>query len=184
MENQSPAQNAIRWGLIWGVVSIIIALLVYIVDITLFVKWWFGLLLLGISVAYVIYAGINYRQSVGNHIKFGKAWIHSFVTLAIAGLLGTLFNIALFGFIDPDAAETLKEATVQMSVDMAESFGATGAALDQAEAQAREQAEGQYTLVGSFKQYGWGLLMYAIFSLIVGAIVKKKDPAEEVGDVM
>ena len=87
MENQSPAQNAIRWGLIWGVVSIIIALLVYIVDITLFVKWWFGLLLLGISVAYVIYAGINYRQSVGNHIKFGKAWIHSFVTRRHVGVV-------------------------------------------------------------------------------------------------
>ena len=184
MENQSPAQNAIRWGLIWGVVGIIITLLIYIVDITMMVNMWFGLTMFALSIAFIIYAGISYRKSVGNHIKFGKAWIHSFVTLVVAGILGTIFNLILFGFIDPDASTTLIDAQVEGAVSMAESFGATGEALDQIEADNRERAENQWSTVGAFTQFGYGLIFYAIFSLISGAIVKKKDPAEDVGDVM
>ena len=64
-ERQTPVQNALRSGAIWGAIGVIIVLLLYVVDTTLMIKWWFGLIMLGLSIGYIIYAGIlNKGQSL------------------------------------------------------------------------------------------------------------------------
>lgn len=179
-EKQSPIQHAIKYGGILGIISIIATLLLYVVDPTLMVKWWFGLIMLGVSIGFVIYAGINYRNENGGYIDFGPAFLHGFVLLAIAGLIGSVMNLLLFAVIDPSLPQVLTDAAVEQALSMAEGFGASGQALDDAADRAREQTEGQFSTMGIIKQYFIGLIMYAVFALITGLIVRRKEKVSDV----
>lgn len=179
-EKQSVVQNALKFGVIVGVVGAMITLLLYVAGPEFMVKWWVGLISLAVFIGLVIYGGISYRNEIGGYIDFGPAFLHGFITLAVAGLIGTLVNFLLFTVVDPNLPEELTEATVEQAISMAEGFGATGAALDEAEARAREQTEGQYEVGGLVKQYFIGLIIYAVMALITGLIVRRKEKVSDV----
>jgi hypothetical protein len=177
---QTPLQHAIRFGAILGVISAIIGLLLYVVDPTLMIKWWFGLIMIAVSLGFIIYAGITYRKSIGGYIEFGPAFIHGFVTFAIAGLIGTVMNLLLYTVIDPELPEVLTDAAVEQAMSMAESFGAPPEAMEQAAENARAQTEGQFTPMGVAKSYFISLIFYAILSLITALIVRRREKVSDV----
>ena len=179
-ERQTPVQNALRSGAIWGAIGVIIVLLLYVVDTTLMIKWWFGLIMLGLSIGYIIYAGISYRKDIGGYIDYGPAFVHGIVTLAIAGLIGSIFNLLLYTVIDPSLPETLTDAAVEQAMSMAEGFGASGAALDDAVERAREQTAGQFSAMGVIKGYFIALIFYAVLAAISGLIVRRREKVSDV----
>ena len=179
-QKQSHVQHALTFGAILGVISAILTLLIYVVDITLMIKWWFGLLMLAVSIGFVIYAGINYRKEIGGYIDFGPAFLHGFITFAVAGLIGSIISLLLYTVIDPTLPEVLTDAAVEQAMSMAESFGAPPEALDEAAAQAREQTAGQFSTGGVIKSFFISLIVYAIFSLITGLIVRRKEKVSDV----
>lgn len=179
-EKKTPVQHALKWGLVVGVIGAIITLLLYVMGPATMVKWWVGLLSLAVFLGLVIYGGINYRKEIGGYMDFGPAFIHGFVTLAVAGLIGTILNLLLYTVVDPTLPEALSEAAVEQAMSMAEGFGASGDALDQAAENARAQTEGQFSAGGLLKQYFIGLIIYAVISLITGLIVRRKEKVSDV----
>ncbi|MBK8290734.1 MAG: hypothetical protein IPK96_07035 [Flammeovirgaceae bacterium] len=73
-EESTLMNHIIRWGLIVGGVSITITVLLYAIDYTLMVqlKTLFGTLLVYLGLT--IYAGIDYRKSVGGYLKYSQAF--------------------------------------------------------------------------------------------------------------
>ena len=179
-ETKSPIQHALRFGVVVGVIGAIITLLLYVAGPAMMVKWWVGLLSLAVFIGLVIYGGISYRKEIGGYMDFGPAFMHGFVTLAVAGLIGTIINLLLYTVVDPTLPEALTEAAVEQAMSMAEGLGAPPEALDQAAENAREQTEGQFSAGGLMKQYGIGLIIYAVLSLITGLIVRRKEKVSDV----
>lgn len=179
-EKKTAIQHALKWGLVVGVIGAIITLLLYVAGPEMMVKWWVGLLSLAVFIGLVIYGGISYRKEIGGYMDFGPAFMHGFVTLAIAGIVGTIINLLLYTVIDPNLPEAMTEATVEQAISMAEGFGAPPEALEQAEANAREQAAGQFGVTGLIKQYFIGLIIYAVLALITGLIVRRKEKVSDV----
>ena len=179
-EKKTPVQHALKWGLVVGVIGAILTLLLYVMGPAYMVKWWVGLLSLAVFIGLVIYGGINYRKEIGGYMDFGPAFIHGFLTLAIAGLIGTVLNLLLYTVVDPTLPEALTEAAVEQAMAMAEGFGAPPEALEQAEENAREQSAGQFTAMGLVKQYFIGLIIYAVLALITGLIVRRKEKVSDV----
>lgn len=179
-EQQTAIQSAVRFGLIWGAISVIITLLIYVVDVTFMIKWWFGLLMLAVSIGYIIYAGINYRKDIGGYMDYGPAFMHGFVTLAIAGIIGSIFNLLLYTAIDPGLPEVLTDAAVEQARSMAEGFGAPPDAAEEAANNARDQTAGQFTTMGVIKGYFIGLIMYAVLAAITGLVVRRKEKVSDV----
>ncbi|WKV13678.1 DUF4199 domain-containing protein [Marivirga harenae] len=179
MENQEEAntgQHSIKWGIILGLISIIITLVIYLIDITLLVKSVVPLISLVISIAIIIYAGRDYRSKLGGYMSFKEAFLHAFVVFVVAGFLGVLFNILLFNVIDPDIVPILVETQMTNTMQAMETFG--GGSPEMMDGMAQGIKDG-YTVMGQLKGFLWVLILYAIAAAIVGAINKKKNKEEE-----
>lgn len=181
-ETNEPApslfQNAIRWGGIFGIVSIALTIVAYVVDYGSLVNWKFGLFIIAVLIGAVIYAGITYRKSIGGFLPYGKAFQHAFVTLAVIGLLSSIFSLLLYTVIDKELPSKLTDVQIENTQKMLEGFGTPEDAIEKAIADIRKSAESQYSAVGVIKTYGIGLIIYAVLSLITSLFVRRNQPEE------
>jgi hypothetical protein len=179
-DNTTPAptmlSNAFRWAMICAAISIIISMAMYAINY----EWMVQLKMLFISLAVylgvTIYGGIDYRNSIGGYLGYGKAWQHGFLILAISGLVATLWSLILYTVIDPELPEKLADASIENTRAMMDSFGMSGDALDDAMDQARDKVADQFTIVGIFKSYLTIVFFSAIMALISALIVRKNEP--------
>ncbi len=73
--------------------------------------------------------------------------------------------------------QKLTDVSVQNAEEMMRKFGMPeGQQMDEAIEKARIDAAARYTLGGLALGYVWALIGCAVFALISGAIVKKKQP--------
>src|SRR5689334_16111464 len=92
-ETPTLFRHALRWALIMGVVSILYAIILYVIDYTLMVQLKMLFVALALYMGIAIYAGIDYRNSSGGYLSYGKAWQHAMIVFAISSLISTLFNL-------------------------------------------------------------------------------------------
>lgn len=174
------AKAAVRSGVILGVVSIIITLLLYLIDGALLANIGIGFGILALLLILVVVFGINYRKSVGNALSYLNAFLFCLVVLVVGGLIGNIFNYILFNFIDPDLVDLITKASIDNTVSLMERFGADQNAIDEAITRTEEQLEGQYTFGGIAKQYLYSWIAYVLISALGGAIVWKRPVEEEI----
>ena len=173
---QSPIQSAVRPGVILGLVSLVLTYVAYFIDSSYLASGYFGLVVLVLFFALIIYFGIEYRKEVGGFMSFGTAFNFSFFAILISGVIGLVGNILLFQVIDPTLPQVLGELTFESQLEMMEGFGQNPDSLPtETLEQMREASASNFTLVGQLKAFGFGLIAYAIIALILGAILKKKD---------
>ncbi|MEO9871118.1 DUF4199 domain-containing protein [Ekhidna sp.] len=170
--------HAIKSGLIVGVISIVLNLLIYIVNPAFLVSMWMILFFL-IFIALVSYFGIQHRKEIGGFMAFGKAWVYSMQLLVVAGIIGTVFNILLYNVIDPELPTMLADQSVENAEAMMQNFGMPEDQMEEALEKSRNDTLDRFTVTGSIVGFLWGLIVYAILALITGAIIKKKEPEFE-----
>jgi hypothetical protein len=96
----------------------------------------------------------------------------------VAGLVTQTFTYLLFNVIDADLTELATNAALENTEAMMEKFNVPDEEIDKALQNTETQMANQYTLVGVIKAYLYGIIIYAIISLITGAIIKRKNPEE------
>jgi hypothetical protein len=174
-QNPSPLARAAKTGTYIGLVMVIITLLIYFSDYTLLSSFWVGIGILILFVGVILYVGFDFRKASGGYLGFAPAFQFAFVTLAVSGLIGLLGNMLLYHVIDPQLPEQLVESQLENMLAMMDRFGAgdniSGEQLDEM----REGLEVNYTAAGQAQSFGFALILYAIFALIIAAIIKKKD---------
>jgi hypothetical protein len=180
MEQTSTAPNlfkhAAKSGLILGGIGAALTAVIYAVDVALLADWKVGIFLLIVFLGLVIYTGINYRKEAGGFLSYGKAFQHGYVTLIVAGLVSTVFQILLYHVIDPSIPATLTDVSLEMAESMMTSFGASGDALDKAMEEQRIAIPARFTVVGLIKTYAWQFVSSAVVSVITSIFVKKNEP--------
>jgi len=175
-EQQSPFQAAIKPGLTIGLVSLAITFIAYFIDSSLLASGWFGLVALILFFVLIIYFGKQYRAELGGFMSFGTAFNFSFIAMVISGVINLLGQILLYQVIDPSLAGVLADQTFQSTMDMMENFGQDPDTMDPAVLEEiRANTASNFTLMGQLKNFGIGLIIYAIIALILGAILKKRD---------
>lgn len=170
--------HAIKSGLIVGIISIVLTLVIYVVNAALLVSMWMMLLFL-VLIFLVSYFGIQHRKEIGGFLSFGKSWMYSMQLLVAAGILGTIFNILLYNVIDPELPAMLADQSVENAAEMMSSFGMPEDQMEEALDKTRTDTLDRFTVMGAIKGFAIGLIFYAILSLITGAIIKKKEPEFE-----
>ena len=173
---QTLFQNAIKWGLILGAVSVVLTIILYAIDYSMLADWKTGISMIVIFLGITIYAGINYRNEIGGFMPYGKAFQHGFLVLAICGIVSTVFMILMYTVIDTELPQKLTDASMEKAEAMMENFGISGDAMDKAMEDARKRSEGQFSTLGAIKSYGFGLIFYAIVALITSIFVRKNQP--------
>ncbi|HYG18305.1 MAG TPA: DUF4199 domain-containing protein [Ohtaekwangia sp.] len=169
-------KDSLRSGAIIGVIGVAVMAISYVVDESLLANWKILVVMLVMYIGLVIYLGIRYRNQAGGFMSYGQAFLHGFVMLATAGLIGVLFNGILYSLIDPGLGQRLAEITIEKTSEMMRGFGASENDIDQAIAKMEEDMPKQFSFVGQLKGYLWGLIMYAIISLISALFVRKTAP--------
>jgi hypothetical protein len=176
MENvNSTPKSAIQAGLILGLVSVVLTFVFYFIDAELLTSWKFSVPSLIITVGLLYYFGKQHRDSLGGFMSFGKAFNFSFITLIVSGLIGTIGLYLLMNVVDPNLPSVLADTLAETMVSTFEKIGQT-MTVEQIE-EMRQGMLDAYSPFGLFKSFGISLLMYAVFALILGAILKKNDPS-------
>lgn len=175
-DGQSLYKHAAKMGAILGAIGIIITVLLYVVDYALMANMWFGLFMIALSFGYVIYAGITYRKEVGGYLSYGKAFQHGYVTLLTSAIVSSIFMILLYGVIDTELPQKLTDVAIENAEAMMVKFGAPQEQIDKSLDEMRRDMPARFSAMGSIKQLGWGLIIYAVISAITSLFVRKNVP--------
>ncbi|WP_136481882.1 DUF4199 domain-containing protein [Cognatitamlana onchidii] len=167
---------ATNYGLYLGVLLALITVLSYAINIELLTNMWLGIFIMVAIIVLGIIAVAKVKQAQHGFASFKQAFTAYFITVLIGLLISTLVSYLLFNVIDTEAAETLKQATIEKTVEMLEGFNSPSEAIDKAVTQIESQ--NQYSLANVAKGLAGYLVVFSIIGLIVAAAMKKSNPEE------
>lgn len=169
-------KHAIKSGVIVGGVSIVLGILVYYASISFLasLKYYFFLMIIGFWL--VIIAGNNYSNKAGGDLPYGKAFVHGFTALAVAGLLGTTFNFLLYLEIDPELPQKMAKAVVENREGVMRSLGTPQDGIDLTISGIKEEMNDKFSPIGLVLDYISELIRYAVTALITALFVRKNGP--------
>lgn len=173
MENQLKTLTS-KNGTYLGLFLIAVTVIAYTVNLELFLKLWFGIVLFLFVIGFGIYSTLSYKKQLNGFLTFKEGFSSFILPIILGMLISSLLSFVLFNFIDPDAAVYLKEKTIEMSVTMMERFDAPEAVIN--ESVAKLESQNQFGILGILKSLASQIVIYAVIGLIVALSFKKKDP--------
>ncbi|MFC4740597.1 DUF4199 domain-containing protein [Flavobacterium ponti] len=170
--NEIIKKNGITFGIITGVISILITGFIYLVDIKLFTAWWLGLVSIAIYLGIGIYLLIKTRKELGGVFSFKDAFTTYFISAVIGIAISVIFNILLFNVIDPSLKDTVQELSIESAVSMMKKFGTPTSEIKKAVEGMSET--NQFETMSLLKGSAFSIIFSSIFGLILAAIFKSK----------
>ncbi|MDN3665732.1 DUF4199 domain-containing protein [Algibacter miyuki] len=168
---------ATNFGLYLGTLLALITIVPYAIDITILTNTWLGIFILIAIIVFGIISVAKAKQVQAGYATFKEAFTAYFITVALGLLISTLVSYVLFNFIDTDAAEVLKQKTIEKTVEMMEGFNSPSGVIDQTVE--NMEAQNNYSIANIVKGLAGYLVMFSIIGLIVAAAMKKKNPDAE-----
>ncbi|WP_271784009.1 DUF4199 domain-containing protein [Aquimarina algiphila] len=170
MENQIPtAKFSINYGIILGLILILIHVLMYVSGMLLEGKQWPMYLYYAIFPAFVIFAISAYKKKNSGFLTLGQALKTGISIAALSGLVYAIYNGIFNFFIEPDFIDQMMEVTrekmmenpnmteeqIEMSIKFAKKLGGP--------------------IIGSAFFILLSVFFGFIYSLIGGLIMRKKQ---------
>ncbi len=168
---------AINYGLYLGALLALLTIVAYGVNLGLLTNMWYGIFILIAIIVFGIISVAKTKQNQDGYASFKESFTSYFITVLIGLLVSTVVSYLLFNFIDPDAAEVLKEKTIEKTVEMLEGFNTPNEVI--AESVEQIESQNQYSLGNIFKGLAGYLVLFSIIGLIVAAAMKKSKPDTE-----
>jgi hypothetical protein len=171
MEKVSTARIALKWGLIYGLVSIVINTIVYTFNL-LEHQLVNGLISLVLSFAILYLAFKEFLDLNNGFMKFGQGVGLGILLFVTAGVLASAYDLVYKRVIDPTVVDKQLDLIQQQN----EKMGMSPEMIEQAMEQSRPFIEGPFALIIMVLSFAFiGLLC----SLIMAAIMKKNPPVFE-----
>ena len=168
---------AINYGLYLGVILALFTVIAYAINLELLTNTRYGIAILIVIIGFGIVAIAKTKQAQDSYTTFKEAFTSYFITVLIGLLISTFVSYLLFNIIDTDAANVLKEKTVEKTIQMMESFNTPKEAI--AEAVDNIESQNQFGLGNILKGLAGYLAFFSIIGLIVAAAMKKNKPDTE-----
>lgn len=164
----------LRFGLLLGLVSVLLMLLAYMINLNWLVSGWNSLISIAMLFLAMILSCVEDRKDFAQGYPYGRAVVQAFMTAVLGSLVGILFTAILYNVVDPELHLRVKEIMV---VKMEESFESFGMDEDDA-AKAMESFE-KRSFKQDFRALGSAFLLSSLmnifFALIVGLFVRRKE---------
>ncbi len=161
-------------GLYLGLLLTLVYVIAYAVNLELLTKWWIGIGLLIAFVIFVIVSISKTKSALGGFISLKEGFTAYFITILLGLVVASIVSIVLFNFIDPDAAITLKEKTIEATAETMRNWNAPEESIIQTVEQMREQPN-QFSIGSVLQSLVIQLVIYSIIGLIAALIMKKSD---------
>jgi hypothetical protein len=166
-------QNSVNLGLYLGATLSFITVLFYVVNLDLMIKWWASLLSLTTVIVFGVLAAKKAKSILGDFIDFKGAFSNYFITVALGIGISTFVSIAIFSFIDTDAAAYLNEQILLVTKQSMERFNAPEELVTQTLLEASKKDN--FSIATQLQNYVFFLAFISLLGLIVAAIIKKSD---------
>lgn len=166
----------LSYGAIYGGVSILFTLVLYILGASTFVS---PVAYLGFVFPFVfaVLGGLQQKKSQGGYLEFSAALKVTFLILVIGSLLQTLFMSLLLNYIDVPFREALNQEAAEMTEKMMRKFGAMESQIE--EAKDKMMSQNNYSFGKQSVSFAFGCIFWFLMALIISAIIKKKKPEFE-----
>ncbi len=171
---KSAKKLATSYGLYLGIALILITVLIYAFDISLMTEWYLMVINFILILVLATMAVRKAKATSNTLFSFKNAFAAYFLTVFLGLLLATVFSLILFNIIDPEAAITLKELTMEKQAEMFESFGMSEAQIN--EAMIKIQEEETFSIKNVAISFASQLVFFSIVGLIVALIFREKEP--------
>jgi len=172
---KSLKSSSINYGIYLGIGLILYTVLCYVIKIDLLVNFWVNLLILPIIIiGFGVVSTAKAKSLLGGFMSFKQAFTAYFIPIAIGVIISTLVTFILFNYIDPDAAEHLKELIMSKTESFMKGMGAPSDQIDLTLSQIEEQET--FALGTQLRSLAQSLIFFTVIGLIVALIMKKKDP--------
>jgi len=172
--NEIVKKNGIQYGVITGIISVLITAGIYAIDLSLFTSMW---LQLGLVLFYLVIGVLVIRSAkkqLNGKITFKEAFTTYFISAIIGIFISVAFNIILFNYIDPAAKETIKELVIKSTAEFMEKMGAKSSDINKAIKGMQEKDV--YSISESLKGSIFTIMFSCIYGLILAVIMKTKSP--------
>lgn len=174
--NEIIKKNGVSFGILTGVVSVLITASIYAIDLNLFTAWWVTVLSI---VAYLVIGIVllsKTKKELNGVFPFKDAFTTYFICAVIGILISVVFNIILFNFIDPSAKDSIKEISIKYAVGMMEKFNTPPATIN--EAVKKLQENDQFSIIEQLKGSIFSIVFSALFGLLLALVFKSKSTQE------
>ncbi|MBN8642522.1 MAG: DUF4199 domain-containing protein [Flavobacteriales bacterium] len=175
--NEIVKKNGINFGIITGVVSILITTLMYTIDLSLFTSVWVGLSLIAFYIIIGVVLLSKTKKELGGVFSFKDAFTTYFISAVVGILISVVFNILLFNFIDPSAKDAIKDLSIKSTVEMLEKFDTPSNVIN--ETVKKLQESDQFSTFEQLKGSVFSMVFSAVFGIILAAIFKSKPAYKE-----
>jgi len=173
----SLVKVALQFGLYTGLALVIYSLVLIIAGLDL--NTVLGFASFAIMIAGIVLALRSFRQQNGGFMTYGQGLGTGVLTSLVIGLLVSLFSVIYSFYVDPSQRERQLKYTVEKSEEMMKKFNASDGDIDTAVDKMKED----FNNTGPVKTLFSGTLTYliigAICSLIIAAIMKKSPEVFE-----
>ena len=167
---------ATNYGLYLGVLLALITVFAYAINIEYLTNMWVGIFILIAIIVFGIIAVAKVKQAQNGFASFKQSFTAYFITVLIGLVISTFVSFLLFNVVDTDAAEVLKEKTIEKTVEMMEGFNAPSDKIEETIEQIESQ--NQYSIGNIAKGLAGYLVFFSVVGLIVAAAMKKSNPDE------
>lgn len=166
-------QYILKNGLVLGGIYVGIDIIKYLFGAELFVNMYVSYAALLLAAIFPIYYLLHYKKSQDGYIDFRTAFSICTGILIASGFILLVFDILLFNIIDPEFSSELLDITINTTVIQLEAFGMS----DQQISSAIEmiESEANFSPVNMLKGFGYTIVGYTLFGLIVAAVTKKNN---------
>lgn len=176
MENLSKLHNkeTLQFGLISALAAILVFVVIYILGASYFMSPLVWVSSYIMPIVFAVWGGISAKKKSGGFLQFREALKVSFGVLVITGFLSTVFSFFVFNILDVAFAESVKQLSIEKTMEFMEKFNVPEAEIDKAiDAMIKDDT---FSFASLSKSYAIACILYFIEALIISAIIKKKKP--------
>ena len=170
---KSIAKN---YGTYLGGLLALLTVFAYAVNLDLMVNMWYGIFILLAVLVFGIISVSKTKEFLEGFISFKQSFTAYFITVLIGLVISSVVSYIIFNIVDPEAANLLKEKSIEATISLLEGFATPAEAIAKS-VEAMEETN-QYSIGSLLKSLAGLLVVYSIIGLIVAAIMKKNPETE------
>jgi len=165
--------SSIKYGIIAGIVMIVILLLIYFVSVNALA----GVVIYTVYLSlifFMIWGGITIRKELGGFKNYGQAFLTVFIISICATTLFDSFGYVLYKIIDPQIPVIIKAKVIENTSEIMEKWGAGDEKTEKAIQKIKDQ-DFSPTIVSQLERMAGSIVIGAIFSALIGLFVNRPE---------
>ena len=179
MKNTIDRDFVLKFGLLFGLVSIAYSVIAYIIGVDYMVSFKNITFSVIIGVIVLFIAGFQLRKLNNNNLPFSQAFKNLMIIAVLGVFLSVMFDLVLNKVIDPTLQQRVAEVTIDKTISTMQNFGVPEEEIDKTYQQMRqgyEQNDGnQYSFLGVLSSFAFASVFWIIPVLIVSLVAKKTN---------